>query len=530
MDTHTTPRSATGARPFVWTALVTLLSMFVGLAVQAREAAAPSAQDLRWLNRVAWGADAQSIAQLSRLGRRAWLDQQLRPGGDSSLPEALQQALATTPGIARPLGEVLADVQAENQRINQLPNEIDKQAARQARNQAAQQARYEAGRAQLLRAVYSPWQLQERMTWFWLNHFSVHADKGNLRWMMADWQDHALRDHALGKFGDLVWATVTHPAMLEYLDNTQSASGKINENFARELLELHTLGVDAGYSQADVQELARVLTGLGVNLSGKAARLKLELQDAYVLKQGFEFNPARHDSSSKKVLGMHVQPGGLEEVRGVIEGLARHPATARLISRKLATYFVADEPPAALVERMAKRFTQADGDIAAVLRVLFDSREFAASLADGAPVRLKDPIQFVISSLRLAYNTGEGNGAALFNNLRPVQGWLSQLNQPQYGRITPDGYPLATATWANPGQLARRFEIARAIGGSNSGLFNSDDNTVLAPTGFPRPGGQLYYSVWQQLFSPDTRSALEKANSQTEWNLLLLASPEWMSQ
>jgi hypothetical protein len=358
----------------------------------------------------------------------------------------------------------------------------------------------------------------------------VYGDKANLRWMMADWQDRVLRDHALGKFGDLLWATVTHPAMLEYLDNTQSAAGKINENYARELLELHTLGVDAGYSQADVQELARVLTGLGVNLSGKAARLKPELQNAYVLNQGFEFNPARHDSGSKKVLGMPVQPGGLEEARGVVERLARHPATALLISRKLATYFVADEPPAALVERLAKRFTQTDGDIAAVLRTLFDSREFAASLADGAPARLKDPTQFVISSLRLAYNTGEGNGAALFNNLRPVQGWLSQLNQPQYGRITPDGYPLATATWANPGQLARRFEIARAIGGGNSGLFNNDDNSAMAQPGFPRPGGQLYYSVWQQFFSPNTRSALEKANSQIEWNLLLLASPEWMSQ
>ena len=163
-------------------------------------------------------------------------------------------------------------------------------------------------RSEILHALYSPAQLQEQLTWFWLDHFSVFQYKANDAWLVGDYADHAIRPHALGHFRDLVMATLTHPAMLQYLDNAQNANGHINENYARELMELHTLGVGSGYTQQDIQELARVLTGVGVNASGNEPKLKPEWQQLYRHDGAFEFNPARHDFGGKTLLAK-AHPG-----------------------------------------------------------------------------------------------------------------------------------------------------------------------------------------------------------------------------
>jgi len=361
--------------------------------------------------------------------------------------------------------------------------------------------------------------LQEQMTWFWMNHFNVYQYKRNLRVMIGDFEERAIRPHALGKFRDLLAASVHHPAMLRYLDNEQNAAGRINENYAREIMELHTLGVDAGYTQRDVQELARVLTGLGVNMTDRVPNVRRGMQEQYVRDGLFEFNPNRHDYGDKQFLGRTIRGRGLAEVDEVIDRLSRDPATARHVSRELATYFVADEPAPRLVDAMANTFQERDGDIAAVLHIMFDSPEFAASLG----TKFKDPVHYVVSAIRLAY----GSGDQPVINAGPMIFWLNRMGEPLYGRQTPDGYPLSTAAWASAGQLATRFDIARNIGGGSPGLFRIDiADAASAGPAYPQLANTLYYQSLASTLRPETRQALDEARSPQEWNTFLLSSPE----
>jgi uncharacterized protein (DUF1800 family) len=334
----------------------------------------------------------------------------------------------------------------------------------------------------LLRALYSPNQLEEHLAWFWLNHFNVFQYKGPLRALIADYEERAIRPHALGRFRDLLGATARHPAMLIYLDNARNSAGRLNENYARELMELHTLGVDGGYSQRDVESLARVLTGWSIDL------------DAPGLAR---FYPRRHDSSAKELLGRPLKTKGAAELDEALDLLARHPATARFVSRKLALFFVSDDPPPALVERMAATFGATDGDIAQVLRTMFASAEFRASLG----TKFKDPLHYALSALRLVLDDRP------LPDAQPVIGALARLGEPLYARATPDGYPLTKSDWASGGQLAARFEVARAIANRVPGRI------------WEEPLGSL---------GPGTRDALARASTSPEWNLLLLASPEFM--
>jgi uncharacterized protein (DUF1800 family) len=306
--------------------------------------------------------------------------------------------------------------------------------------------------------------------------------------------------------------------MLRYLDNEQNAVNHINENYARELMELHTLGVNGGYSQRDVQGLARILTGVGVNLGAGAPKLRPELQAQYLRQGLFEFNPNRHDSGDKQFLGASVKGRGLPELDEAIDRLSRHPATARFISEKLAAYFVQDDPPTALVKRLAQTFMQSDGDIAAVLKTLFTSAEFTQSLAH----KFKDPVHYVLSAVRLAYDD------KLILNAGPMLNWLNRMGEPLYGRQTPDGYPLTERAWASPGQMTTRFEIAKAMGSGNSGLFKTDGPPPQERSAFPQLANQLYFQSLQKTWIAGTRQALEQATSQLEWNGFLLASPEMM--
>lgn len=488
---------------------------------------------MRWLDRTGFGADAASAARLAQLGRERFLDEQLAaPLAD---PPALAAAIAELPAT---LGEGAEPrwraARAEQQRVNALKDDPEQQRqARDAFNRAGNAAVQDAQRRHLLRALYSPAQLREQMTWFWMNHFSVYSGKANVRWTLADYEERTVRPRALGRFGDLVMATLTAPAMLEFLDNAQSAAGRVNENYARELMELHTLGVAGGpsgsrYTQQDVQELARILTGVGLNTSGEAPKLPAARQALYRRSGLFEFNPARHDFGTKTFLGHRIEGAGFAEVEQAVALLVRDPACARFITGKLASYFVSDAPPPALVDRMADTFARTGGDIAAVLRTMLLAPEFdAATQAPAAARKLKDPVQYVLSSLRLAY---DGQPIAPIANLRPVIGWLGQLGEPLYGRVSPDGFPLAESAWASSGQMVKRFEIARAIGSGGGGLFTGDDGKPAPRAGFPQLASRLYDDGIAPTLGTATRQALAQAASQGEWNTVLLSSPEWMAR
>jgi uncharacterized protein (DUF1800 family) len=471
--------------------------------------------DMLWLERVTFGSDAESVAELHRLGRERYLDRQLRgPAPPLPAPIAAEVAalIAARPDPAR----ALADVSAENKRINAMADGPDKVLARKALDDRGNKLAYQAIREELLRAVYSPAQLDEQLTWFWLNHFSVHQYKANLRWLVGDYADQAIRPHALGHFKDLVLATLEHPAMLQYLDNHQNTAGHINENYARELMELHTLGVNGGYTQEDVQQLARVLTGVGVN-AGDPPKLKREWQGLYRRAGAFEFNPARHDFGDKLLLGQTIKGRGFDEVEEAVTRIVRQPACAKFISAELARYFVADDPPARLVNRMAQTFMRTDGDIAQVLREMFLAPELDPALGG----KFKDPMRFVVSSVRFAYD------GRTISNTRPMLNWLNGLGEAPFGRATPDGYPLTELAWASSGQMSRRFEIARAIGSGSAGLFDAEDGTSPGNGGFPQLSNRLYYEAVEPFLRAGTRQALDRANSQQEWNTLLLASPDF---
>ena len=475
-----------------------------------------SREDIQWLDRVTYGPSTATVDEYLKLGRRRFLNEQLHPK-DVRLPQPAADQIAALDISHSTSADLLATVFKEQQRINALPDEAQKQTDRKALNDRGNKLAYEAARSEILHALYSPAQLQEQLTWFWLDHFSVFQYKANDAWLVGDYAEHAIRPHALGHFRDLVMATLTHPAMLQYLDNAQNAAGHINENYARELMELHTLGVGSGYTQQDIQELARVLTGVGVNMAGNEPKLKPEWQRLYRHQGAFEFNPARHDFGAKTLLGQPIEGRGFDEVEQAVDLLVSQPACAQFVARKLAIYFVSDDPPRSLSERMAKTFQKTHGDIAAVLETLFKSREFAASLGS----KFKDPMHYVISTVRLAYD-----GKPVINT-HPVVNWLNALGEAPIGRQTPDGFPLTESGWASSGQISRRFEIARAIGSGNGGLFDPEDGTPAKTTGFPQLSTRLYFTAVEPLLSTNSRTALDRASSQLEWNTYLLASPDF---
>ncbi|HLZ98061.1 MAG TPA: DUF1800 domain-containing protein [Steroidobacteraceae bacterium] len=474
---------------------------------------APDAGSL-WLDRVTFGIDSQSVAAYRRLGRVGFLDQQFGPD-PHPLPPAIDAQIAALEIEHLDAAHELLAVREENKRISELPDPAAREAARKIHNERGNRLAYEAARRLLLQAVYSRDQLREQMVWFWLNHFSVFQGKAHLRWLVADYEARAIRPYALGHFRDLVMATLAHPAMLQYLDNAQNAADHVNENYARELMELHTLGVAGGYSQKDVQELARVLTGVGL-AGATPPHLKREFEGFYRRDGAMEFNPARHDFGAKTLLGQPITAQGYAEIEQAVDRLVGTPACARFVSRKLAVYFVADQPPEALVKRLAATFHRTGGDITAVLRDLFRSPEFEASLG----TKFRDPVHFVVGSIRLAYD------GRPIQNTHPLVNWLNSLGEPLFGHQTPEGYPLTESGWASSGQMSRRFEIARAIGSGSAGLFEPEDGGGKTSTGFPRLSSPTYYEELEPRLSAKTLAALDQATSQQEWNTLLLASPE----
>ena len=487
------------------------------LASSAACAAPSPASDLALLDALTWGATQTSFAALRALGREAWLAAQLRPGTPAALPAAVQSQIAA----GQPQGELfdrVAALDAQAKAANALPDPDAKKAAQSTYQGALNDALRRAASTTILRALYAPDQIRERMAWFWFNRFNVHQGKANLRVLVGDYLDAAIRPRALGRFRDLLAATLEHPAMLRYLDNAENAAGRINENYARELMELHTLGVGGGYTQHDVEELARILTGAGIELRPENPKLKPERQGDLVRRGLFLFNPARHDYGDKVLLGHAIQGRGYPEIEQALDLLSRHPATARNLSRAMAGYLMGRPPSEALVDRLAGVFTRTDGEIAAVLDALAHAPEFTAGLGTG----FKDPMRYVLSAVRLAYDD------RVVLNTGPVQGWLNRLGEGLFNRSTPDGYPLDAAAWNGPGQLTTRFEIARQIGGGPAGLFKATTPDAVEEPAFPLLQNALYFGALGATLAEPTRAALGRAISPQDWNTLFLSSPDFM--
>jgi len=311
----------------------------------------------------------------------------------------------------------------------------------------------------LTRDVYSPAQLQEVMTDFWLNHFNVYLHKNEeTPYYLVSFERDVIRPRALGKFEDLLVATAESPAMMLYLDNASSMGpdstvaekdkeraqkqnkplppSGLNENYARELMELHTLGVDGGYTQQDVTEMARVFTGWTVDQPARGG--------------GFLFDARKHEPGTKKLLGVKVKDGGMQEGLETLHRLAMRPATAQFLSRKLAVRFVSDDPPQSLVNRMAKSYLASDGDIAAVLRTMFHSPEFWQRGVYRAKV--KTPLEYVVSAVR-ASNAETGS-------LMQLSYALNTMGMPLYGCVPPTGYTSKAQAWVNTGALVSRMNFA----------------------------------------------------------------------
>jgi uncharacterized protein (DUF1800 family) len=294
------------------------------------------------------------------LSAAAYINEQLRAaaGALSAAAQAQIDALriqTTVPPV------LWTEIELARKAGEALTTEDARKATQEVSQQALKKLAREAAHRHLLRALYSPNQLLEQMRYFWFNHFNVRQYKVNIRALWGDYEERAIRPHALGCFRDLLGAVSTHLAMLRYLDNEQNAAARINENFARELLECHTLGVNGGYSPREVQELARVLTGHGVNLTDKAPTVNAEQAALYRRDGIYEFNPGRHDFGDKAWLGRNVKGRGAAELDEVLNQLVLHPATARFVCGKLARHFLGGEAPAPLLKAMTTAWARSAG-------------------------------------------------------------------------------------------------------------------------------------------------------------------------
>ncbi|HLW51418.1 MAG TPA: DUF1800 domain-containing protein [Candidatus Angelobacter sp.] len=386
----------------------------------------------------------------------------------------------------------------------------------------------ELSSAKLLRAIYSDRQLEEVMTDFWFNHFNVFIGKGPDRYMITAYERDAIRPHVLGKFKDLLSATAHSPAMLFYLDNWESVGPNselavygpqgprrmyrrdpfggvrrvpprpqnnknrpsgLNENYAREIMELHTLGVDGGYTQKDVTELAKVLTGWSIDEPQRGG--------------SFRFKERAHEPGPKFIFGQRIQGNGEKEGEEMLDLLAHHPSTAKFISRKLAMRFVSDNPPPALVDRMAAAYLKKDGEIREVLRTMFNSPEFWA--ADAYRAKVKTPLEFVASSVR-------ASGLDVQNALPLVQN-LNRMGMPLYGMQPPTGYSMKAETWVNSSALLTRMNFALALGAGKLPGTTLDPQNLLhgqAPADAQSALAVLESGILAGDVSAQTHAVLEK--------------------
>jgi uncharacterized protein (DUF1800 family) len=486
---------------------ITILAAFTfvtGVAGQGVPAKPDDAAILHVLNRIGFGARPGDIDAVRHMGLDRYLDRQLHPETIDDGPVAARLAgLETLAMSSRDLAEAffIPAQQARQQKKGDDP------AMRTPIERRPRQVLMELSQQKVLRAAYSERQLQEVMTDFWFNHFNVFAGKGATQQFVTEYEREAIRPHVLGRFRDLLGATAKSPAMLFYLDNWQSADPDgpaarrqrmvqpdrprrgLNENYGRELMELHTLGVDGGYTQQDVVNVARAFTGWTIEQPRRGG--------------GFRFDPRLHDRGEKIVLGHRLRAGGDQsDGERVLDILAAHPSTATFIATKLARRFVSDVPPPALVDRAAARFRETTGDIREVVRLILTSPEFFAAAAVRAKV--KTPFEFVVSAIRA---TGADVRAAA-----PLVQAVRQLGMPLYMCQPPTGYADRADAWINTGALLNRMNFSiQLMGGRMRGVTNAQP--PLASLVGP--------------LAPATAATIGKGTQPAQTAALTLGSPEF---
>lgn len=420
------------------------------------------------LNRLAFGPRPGQVEAVVAEGWQAWARRQLdRASIDDDAVE--RQVSKRFPALRMDLGELMATYRPPYE--NDPPTMTDVQH----RNELRYQIRRELQHAVLHRAIHSERQFEQVILDFWRNHFNVDQNKDDVGYFATHYEDHVLRRYAFGNFDDLLLATATHPAMLIYLDNDvsqkplsdreqklmQRFEGKrytprtvlalerqrgLNENYARELMELHTLGVDNGYTQHDVVDLARVLTGWTVGRTYDDAGRPVDF--------GFRFRDDVHDTGPKRILGMQLRSSDDERAGvAVIRRLANHPMTARFISLKLCRYLVCDDPPEDLVSMATNVFLETTGNLPKVYEAIIFSDAFTAP--EHRQVKYKTPFEFVVSAMRATDST--------VNNYGAITQRLRRMGQPIYGCEDPTGYDDRAERWLDPGSLVARWEFALAL-------------------------------------------------------------------
>lgn len=381
------------------------------------------------MSRLTFGATPADLAKVEAQGIDAWLEAQLRPTDTDTgasfaaafgRPHAISAAFAVKPKGAE--GQDGASLGGKLAKIN------------------VGKLMQHLGAGEIARHTLSEQQLQEVLTDFFANHFNVFARKGKVRFFAGDMVHRTIRPKVFGRFEDLLLATARHPAMLVYLDNTRSSAKKgINENYARELLELHTLGVDGGYTQKDVESVAGVLSGWGVANVAKSPNAP-----------PFAFRKKHHVKGDKVVLGQVIPAGGAEEGEALIHLLARHPATARHLSTKLCRRFVADQPPAGCIEDLTTAYLASDGNLASIMRALVKSPSFWREAHRGQKV--KSPLEFLVSALRAL-------------DAKPlatpkIASALGRLGQPLFAQPAPTGWPDEASAWTGSSAVLARMDFA----------------------------------------------------------------------
>lgn len=459
------------------TAAAAILALTAGVSPQIHASAGPTDDGaiLHVLNRLTYGPRPGDVERVTALGVDKWIESQLAPERiDNAALDRKLSHLDTLNLDAAAIQRDYAGPAMVERRQRPLENDgrrdgvdgrretFDGNREANNRNREPSQAQRKARQvisdieeAKLLRAVYSERQLEEVLVDFWFNHFNVNAGKGATRNYVGAYEREAIRPHVLGSFRDMLGATARHPAMLFYLDNWLSSapaaanarrrqrapgapparSSGLNENYARELLELHTLGVDGGYTQQDIVNVAKVFTGWTMQPRQGS---------------GFIFAANRHERGDKIVLGHTIRSGGIDEAERVLDIVAAHPSTARHVAKKLAVRFVSDTPSAVLIDRAAATFTATKGDLHKVVRLILRSPEFMA--ADAQRAKVKTPLEFVASALR-------ATGADIRNAV-PLARTLRDMGMPLYFCQPPTGYDETAATWVNAGALVSRMNFA----------------------------------------------------------------------
>ncbi len=404
--------------------------------------------ELHLLRRISFGAKPGDIERVHTLGPEAYLEEQLN---DTALPDIEDRLTGLTLLTASP-ADLLQKVKDKELNVGQVLGELIA--------------------AKFLRALYSPQQLREVMVDFWSDHFNLYALKEPTGLLLPGDQREVIRAQALGKFRDLLAASAHSPAMLVYLDNASSVAKAPNENYAREIMELHTLSVDGGYTQFDVHDVARALTGWSVVGLQEADRLGADRVGQFI------YRPFAHDNGEKLILDTKLPAGGGQsDGDQVIDLLASHPSTAKFIAKKLCVRFISDTPSQTIVDKAAATFTQSDGDIKAVLHTIILSTEFAAAIGQ----KFKRPFDFMTSTLRALDAQVTLEPAANGQPRSPIFQYLTQAGHVPFLWSTPDGYPDKTAAWLNTSGMLSRWNFGLALMAGIKGI-SINSQALVGPT------------------------------------------------